>query len=441
MTAHLKQTTRLARRWRQGWLVVALVALVALAGCGSATAKSGGVTLYPTLPVPTETATAAATATPTGSAWTTVSDASQMASIAPAALRTRYDVFSGQDSKTSPAYFRLRRSDDFGQTWTNLTPPQIPGVSYPANIGFVTGVMSPLNPKVYILTLQLYNAPCPSGSRHCQTQYVTTDGGATWSQITLPASGLLGAHSPISIPRGMAPLAQGTRLYSFLSAEQLAASGVVPSGRLVVSNDGGVTWSFADAQLAARNLAVYAFTAAPSGSTVYALAGAPLDTTVPGPLPPLSLWRSDDAGATWTATGPLPAGSLLDLLAVNDQLSGTLYVLAGASTQTTGLFASHTGGATWIHVADLSASSQASYGTRLIAGLSSVTGDVTLDVAGVIEVWNPRYTTPRAMTQSSGLYEPAATYFQPLASGTRIWLYGQGNNGPIYEYTTLDILS
>lgn len=424
-------------------LAVAM-ALLALAGCASATAGNG-VTTYPTIPAPTATATTAtiaATATPAGSAWTRVSDLSQVASGAPATLRTRYDVFSGQDSKTSPAYFRLRRSDDFGQTWKNLTPPQISGVSYPANIGFVIGQISPLNPKVYTLTLQLYNVTCPSGSRNCQVQYVTADGGSTWSKLTPPAPGLLGAQSPISIPHGMAPLAQETRLYSLVSQEALASSGVIPPGRLVVSSDGGVTWHSADAQLAAHNLMVYGFSAASSGSTVFAVVGPPSDMT-PGPLPPLALWRSDDAGATWSAAGPLPAGNtgnLVDMLAVSDQVGGTLYALTGATMQTPSLYASHTGGATWIHVADLSNEAQTSNGTMLLTAIpnGSDGSDVALDVSGVIEVWNARYTTPRAVTQPSGLMGQITTYVQPMTGGgTRLWLYGEDTNGPVYEYTTL----
>lgn len=418
---------------------VTLMLTVALAGCGSPAANGKVATGYPTLPVPTATATLAPTATPIGAVWTRVSDPGQAASVAPAALRTQYDVFSGQDSKTSAPYFRLRRSDDFGKTWVNLAPPQIAGVTYPANIGFVTGEMSPLNPMVYILTLQLYNAPCPSGSRHCQTQYVTTNGGVTWSQITLPASGLLGAHSPISIPRGMAPLAQGTRLYSFLSSEQLAASGVIPSGRLVVSDDGGVTWSFADAPLAAKNLSVYGFTAPHSGSTVYAVVGAPLDS-VPGPLPTLALWRSDDAGATWTATGPLPSQNIMDLLASVNQASGkvSLYLLAGAKMSSPSLSVSGDGGATWQPAAALPDNPVSTNMVALLAGTSN--GSVLLNNSGVIEVWDGTASAPRVVTQPDGLQGGDTAYLTPLADGSiQIWLAGYDANGSANEYTTIRV--
>lgn len=368
-----------------------------------------------------------------------MSDLSQSASVAPAALRTQYDVFSGQDSKTSAPYFRLRRSDDFGKTWTNLAPPQIAGVSYPANIGFVTGEMNPLNPKIYVLTLQLYNAPCPSGSRSCQTQYVTTDGGATWSQITLPASGLLGAHSPISIPRGMAPLAQGTRLYSLLSSEQLAASGVTPSGRLVISDDGGVTWSFADAPLATQNLSVYGFTAPPSGSTVYAVVGAPLEPG-PGSQPPLSLWRSDDAGATWTATGPLPNQGIVSMLASASQATGyiSLYALTGSKIGSPSLYVSGNGGATWQQAAALPENPISTNQVTLLAALPN--GDLLLSDSGVIEVWDGSASAPRIVTQPCAMLGIDMAYLTPLADGsTRLWLAGYDANGSANEYTVLRV--
>ncbi len=422
--------------------IVAAVSLglaMGLAGCGSSTASGKAATGYPTLPVPTATATLAPTATPIGAVWTRVSDLSQAASVAPAVLRTQYDVFSGQDSKTSAPYFRLRRSDDFGQTWVNLTPPQIAGVSYPANIGYVTGEMSPLNPKVYILTLQLYNAPCPNGNRNCQIQYVTTDGGATWSHVTLPASGLLGAHSPISIPQGMAPLAQGTRLYSFLSSEQLAASGVTPSGRLVVSDDGGVTWRFTDAPLAARNLSVYGFTAPLSGSTVYAIVGAPLDS-VPGPTPTLSLWRSGDAGATWTAAGALPSQYVAGLLASVNQVNGqvSLYLLAGTKMDAPSLYASANGGATWSAPTALPENPVSTNMVTLLATLPN--GDLLLNDYGVIEVWDGTASAPRIVTQPTGLQGGDTAYLTTLADGsTRLWLAGYDANGNANEYTTIRV--
>ncbi|HEX6123724.1 MAG TPA: hypothetical protein VFY89_11215, partial [Ktedonobacterales bacterium] len=63
--------------------------------------------------------------------------------------------------------------------------------------------------------------------------------------------------------------------------------------------------------------------ATPNGTTVFALtdtAGAALDggpTQLSDPTPHFQLWRSDDQGAHWQRTGPLPAPMIYSMRAVN----------------------------------------------------------------------------------------------------------------------------
>jgi hypothetical protein len=422
--------TRLA----QVGLLAAAMGL-ALAGCQS----SSGATIYPTLPVPTATATLrppAATATPSGAAWTRVSATSPAASGAPATLRTQYDTFAGQTSKTSAPEFRLRRSDDFGKTWVNLTPPRIPGVSYPASVNFIGSVMSPFNPKVVILTLQLGTVTCPQANgqtgRTCQVQYVSLDGGATWKLLALPARGLLAVFGSFGGENGSNLSAQGARLYGIINDGMLAASGVIPPGRLVASDDGGATWRLIDATLAAHNLLIYSYTASPSGSAIFALVG-PTDTNAPSDgIPPLALWRSDDAGASWAAADALPARDTGAMVAASDAATGRtlLYLIAGESYDTPRLFATHDGGATWT-----ACSEQSSAAPGLLGALPD--GAVLLDTANAVEAWDGSAGAPHTVAQPSGIDFGIATVQSQPDGSLRVWLTGGDSHGPVTEYTAL----
>lgn len=429
---------RLAQASRAG-AICTLLALAALAGCATTSSHPSALS-YPTIPEPTATATVYATATPDLSrhaVWTRVSAASPEASGAPATLRTQYDIFSGQTSKTSTPEFRLRRSDDFGKTWVNLTPPQIPGVNYPANVNYIRDVMSPLNPKVFILTLQLTGVTCPqppspAAQGICQAQYVTLDGGAAWKLLALPAPGLLGLFGLTGAANSSNLSAQGTRIYGVISDTLLASSDIIPPGRLVVTSDGGATWTFADATLAAHNLLIYSYTVSPSGSTIFALVGPTNRNLPPGGTPPLALWRSDNAGASWTAAGALPArdqGAMLAASGANGQV--TLYLIAGDTYNAPRLFASHDGGARWTMCSE-----QSSTAPSLLGALPD--GSMLLDTARAVEAWDGSANAPRTVAQPSGIHVSGFATLQSQPSGAmRVWLVGDNGQGTIYEYTTL----
>jgi hypothetical protein len=417
-------------RLGRGLLLMAALGL-ALAGCATSSGYPPSAPINGTTPAPS------VTAAPSG-VWTRVTSANLEASGGPATLRTQYDTFAGQTSKTSAPEFRLRRSDDFGKTWVNLTPPAIPGVNYPANVDLVNGTISPLNPQVFILTLQLENVTCPQASgqagRMCQVQYVTMDGGASWKLLSLPARGLLAVFNPSSGAPVSNLSAQGTRLYGVINDGMLAASGVIPPGRLVASDDGGATWRLADATLATRNLWIYSYTAASGGSTIFALVG-PTDATSPSNgTPPLALWRSDNAGASWTAAGALPARDQGAMLAGYDAATGQtlLYLIAGDSYNAPRLFASHDGGASWT-----ACSQQSSTAPTLLGALPD--GSILLDTPSAVEAWDGSASAPRLVAQPSGLGSVDTATLQPQPGGPmRVWLFGDDEQGlAVYEYTTL----
>ncbi len=402
-----------------------------------ATATPTAKTLAPT-EVPT------ATATPVGSAWTQVTSFAQ-APNPPAALATQYDVFSGQDSKGSTPYFRFRRSDDFGQTWVNLSPPQIAGVKYPDNVSAVTGIMSPLDPKTYILMLQLENiSTCPQPSaqngRMCQVQYVTQDGGATWTLLSLPAKGLVAVAWPFG--QGVFPLdlsVQGTRLYSTVNDVMFAASGATPPGRLVASDDGGATWSLVDDALNAQQLMVYGMTATPTGSTVFALAGVPDPNLMPGQLPPLSLWRSEDGGGNWREV-TMPAQNFGGkFLASSDASTGKsiLYMVAGDTYSNTHLYASADGAVTWRDSGvSLQRANGASPDFTLLATLSD--GSLLFTAGSDVERWDGGSDAPHIVAPQTGLGGVTGCWVKSNPDGTlTIWLSGWMPTGNVIEYATV----
>src|SRR5574340_498996 len=69
-----------------------------------------------------------------------------------------------------------------------------------------------------------------------------------------------------------------------------------------------------------------------------------------GQLPTFSLWRSDDAGATWTKGAAQPSQNVnMQMLATSNTATGknALYFLIGVDNNTSRLYYSGDGGATW----------------------------------------------------------------------------------------------
>jgi hypothetical protein len=227
--------------------------------------------------------------------------------IAPSNPDVVYETFNRQDAN-GVAEAALRRTDDTGRTWHELTLP-----ADPKQINFLSAFVSPLD--AHVVYIQFSNptvADCTpgntstarvggylqaSGSGFCSQEYFSTDGGAHWAPVRLPVPGVLSAP-------GLNPpllLAQGTRLYS----EGNCVSG--PCTRLLTSTDGGKTWLVIDSALKENHQIVCDFAAAATGTRIFAI-------TSLGNCDRLDqharvLWRSDDAGAHWTRAGTLPTAN------------------------------------------------------------------------------------------------------------------------------------
>ncbi|MEO7001951.1 MAG: sialidase family protein [Ktedonobacterales bacterium] len=222
----------------------------------------------------------------------------------------------------------LRRTDDGGQTWVTL---QLPTQDFPAaaTIQGVEVQVSPLNPQIVLLTLvsNASNPNCPasnlgpgtlhpptasasttsqqlsasivptSGGYSCNFQYVSSNGGATWSKLSLVDN----------VKLRIAALANtlqvgGRHLFAF--AQPDANGQETGVGRLMGSADGGLTWAPVDGAIAASGQGVIQFVASPTGAALFAMTISRSQTGGDGGGYTPTLWRSDDAGASWTNEGP-----------------------------------------------------------------------------------------------------------------------------------------
>jgi hypothetical protein len=225
-------------------------------------------------------------------------------------------VYQLAPASASSSQLLLQRSADGGKTWQNFALPAQSIGAQPilfvspldAQRVFVSLAGKPVNNVCVPQQGVGSNATFSTGNPACGLQYISQDGGAHWTQLRFAFNGVLGvswALTDFGGPRfgSVHTLqAQGTRLYSSLVTwiPNSLDTWDTLDPKLVTSVDGGLTWQPIENGLP-NTLCDYA--AAPAGSTIFAL-------TTPGAMgcagQPLSLWRSDDAGAHWTQAGRAP---------------------------------------------------------------------------------------------------------------------------------------
>lgn len=221
----------------------------------------------------------------------------------------------------------LQRSSDGGKTYGSEALPrndfsQIDSLSIAvspldASHIFVTlggqksgqGCAPPNNPYPAIAT---HGGVLASGYVPCAEQYMSVDGGHTWTQPKLPTRGVIGGLNMMRSAQGpygdqsYVFQTQGQRLYAAMAFDDMGGSLIdSPGVRLIASDDGGATWRFVDAGLATANHFVCDFAASPIPSTIYAVTADSSGCNNEG-YPSLSLYRSDNGGQSWSRVRSLP---------------------------------------------------------------------------------------------------------------------------------------
>jgi hypothetical protein len=360
----------------------------------------------------------------------------------------------------------FQRSDDCGATWSGMALPKLAGVVYTSNVQILSVFANPINPKVAFLTIQtniIIGAPAcqkPANSADvalesaliCQLQFVTKDGGVTWQPLNLPAPGVLGEISPeLNASLGLLGnvRAQGNRLYGVVTDTTLGVSGIVPPGRLVASDDSGLTWNLADGALSSQGLAVWDFAPTPSGSTVYVTAE-PINDPArqpPGYGATLSIWRSADGGVTWARAGEAPgstSGRLVEgmIAALSSSGRHAVYLMTGDKAGRA-ILGSADDGVTWQGDSNLSFPDRP--GEML--GLPTFVGTLPDGSAVVVNpyggapimAWSPGGAAPRAIAEGTALFPYWSPVFQQRAGDVYMWLMGQQGGGTdlLIRYTKL----
>ncbi|HET9111665.1 MAG TPA: sialidase family protein [Ktedonobacterales bacterium] len=289
-------------------LVVGLIALLLThAANRGGTGVGSGATPTPLPPTPSG---------PTSQQPGQFKQPDQLPVVAPGDHQVVYKIANGA----------LLRSSDGGKTWASEALPKTDLTS----VASMSLAVSPLDASHIFVTMggQNNNQPCmppnspyptiamhggvlASGYVPCAEQYVSIDGGHTWTKPTLPAKGVLGGLNMMRTVQGpygdqsYAIQAQGSRLYAALAFDDMSGSLIdSPAVRLIASDDGGQTWRFVDAGLATTNRYICDFGAAPTSSVVYAVTGDGACNNES--VPTLSLWRSGNGGQSWTHVRTLP---------------------------------------------------------------------------------------------------------------------------------------
>ncbi|GEM_PF-5171883 len=396
-TRSIRRARRLQRRWGLiGGAVAATLITALLVGLLLSRGTHGPVsaptaTAHAQTPVGTLTGstTPDVTATAANSPWKRITGLQSAPTIAPSNPQVMYFLGASQSNPT------FQRSDDGGASMTTIPFPlyngqPIPEVS-PNEITFL--YVSPLNPQILLYITQISGSACPApatlnrvsdkssltqqlASSYCDAQYVSADGGASWNQLALPVSGLLGAKQFITGDQPYPLRAQGGRLYALVTDLEYGSSGVPPGGRLVVSSDGGITWALADAPIAAQGLQIIDFAPAPTGSTIFAVTENPSTAQIPPYQQQPEIWRSDDSGASWVNAGAPPTIGAASATSVSGIAAGLttsgqpfVYLVAQATKSSTALEYSEDGAVTWHAVPEADLITNMPLGTLADGGL------------------------------------------------------------------------
>jgi photosystem II stability/assembly factor-like uncharacterized protein len=345
-----------------------------------------------------------------GRVWEPVFDAQPVASIgaiavAPSAPDTLY-AGSGESSlRDSMGYGNgVYKTTNGGKTWTHV------GLDETQHIGKIA--VDPRNPNV-VFVAAIGHLYAPNAERGV---FRSRDGGRTWQKV-LYKNPDLGAVEVVIDPTNSNVVYAGmwnTRRPPWYTYAPTNG----PGGGIFKSTDGGTTWKQLTAGLPADGIGRTGIAVAPSNPRrVYAV----VDCLVPeangtppaaggGEAAPTSgqggLFRSDDAGATWTRLSSDPAlwgrGWYFEKVTVDPKDADTVYVPNVAVSRT------RDGGKTW----DVLRGSPGGddYHQAWISPDDTNTMIVASD-QGAIVTRNAKADDPRDVTWSSWLNQPTAQIY------------------------------
>jgi photosystem II stability/assembly factor-like uncharacterized protein len=256
---------------------------------------------------------------------------------------------------TSTAYV----STDSGSTWQQLT--------LPANVDLDTKFTCP-SANLCMVGSQVMDTGTVNGNKDPQMFLITTDGGATWSEETIPMPPITGSDT--ALDPSLAGLYGSVNELTCFSASTCLAFGLVPTDQqeepigdgttvertvFLRTDDGGATWT------------TYAFpwVANPDGSPGWSNAEAGsfacgssescvgfstvLSATPNQVFSDLS-WRTNDGGATWSQAwlpGVQPGLSANSISCPDALHCVAIQKLANSSTYTSVAEVTSDGGVTW----------------------------------------------------------------------------------------------
>lgn len=279
-------------------IALPVLLLLALASCAANPSTQGKTTSGTT-----------ATLRPASSWSTTTFNGSSTGYLEPAVAPSDPRViYLGASDQNGPV---VLRSNDDGKTWQTLPVPTTDLTANPnANNDTFEATPSPTDANTVLVTLTSSpdNPHCPTAASNptgvavsdaaCFFQYLSHDGGTTWTSVTLPTPSAVIGEIPLTSALVRTPssgmlVAQGSRLYAALSPNP--DSTPTTGWRLASSSDGGSTWAYADQTIVAHGVNLTSYLPDASGSGAWVLA-------VPASSAPgqgtLQLWRTND-GTSW----------------------------------------------------------------------------------------------------------------------------------------------